>query len=501
MADRKTVHTIPPGLAFLDMLVTALLDGRLVGGFDSAGDPLALATATIYLPTRRAVRAIRESFLRRCGPAVLLPTIRPIGDIDEDGLAFGEAMSDPLALASSTLPPPAGAAERQLFLTQLILHWSNLMARQRAGLTEEAQLVPSSPADAAQLAAMLAELIDAVAAGEADWSALDTLVGADLAHYWEITLEFLRIATESWPAHLKARALSDPGERRDRLIRMEAERLASAGSDGPVIAAGSTGSIAATSDLLAAIAALPNGAVVLPGLDRDLDDQAWKEISAGAGDAVTAGHPQFGLARLIGRLGVTREDITPLGEPEPVRAARNRIVSEALRPAASTDTWSTGQPDDKARKAALAGVALVEARNEREEALAIAVILRRSLEEADHVAALVTPDRKLARRVIAELERWHIRVDDSAGMPLPGTTLGWQRRPRSAALRRRCLRSPSIRWWRSAASRRRFAAPHGRSNGAACADCGSSPDLPPCARYWRTTTAWQPAPTRRTEGG
>lgn len=429
MADRKTVRTIPPGLAFLDTLVSALLDGRLVDGFDVAGDPLALTTATIYLPTRRAVRAIRESFLRQCGRAVLLPTIRPIGDIDEDGLAFGEAVSDPLALASSTLPPPAGAAERQLFLTQLILRWSNLMARQRAGLPEEAQLVPSSPADAAQLAAMLAELIDAVAAGEADWSALDTLVGADLAHYWEITLEFLRIATESWPKHLAARDLSDPGDRRDRLIRMEAERLAKTGSEGPVIAAGSTGSIAATSDLLAAIAALPNGAVVLPGLDRDLDDDTWKEISAGASDAVTAGHPQFGLARLIVRLGVTREDVAPLGTPAPDRAARNRIVSEALRPAASTDTWSASRQNETERDAALDGVGLVEARNEREEALAIAVILRRSLEEADPMianqgAALVTPDRKLARRVVAELERWEIRVDDSAGMPLPGTRLG-----------------------------------------------------------------------------
>jgi ATP-dependent helicase/nuclease subunit B len=422
MPDRTNVYTIPPGVAFLDTLVAALLEGRLIRDFDATGDPLALSAVTIYLPTRRAVRAIRESFLNRLGPAVLLPTIRPVGDIDEDSIAFG---TDPRLLADAAIAPPVDGAERQLFLTQLILRWSSLMARQRAGLPAEAQLVPSSPADAARLAAMLAELLDAVAAGEADWSALDQIVGSDLAHYWEITLEFLQIATEQWPAHIAERGLSDPGERRDRLIRLEAERLASHGSAGPVIAAGSTGSIVATSDLLAAIATLPNGAIVLPGLDTDLDEDGWAQIRAGSGDPVLAGHPQFGLARLVTRLGLERADIGPLATPPAGRAARNRLVSEAVRPAETTHVWSSpDQPDAEARTAALDGVGLVEARNEREEATAIAVILRRCLLETNHVAALVTPDRKLARRVIAELERWNIRVDDSAGTPLAATRLG-----------------------------------------------------------------------------
>jgi len=427
MPDKTSVYTIPPGVAFLDTLVDALVEGRLIRDFDPAGEPQALAAVTIYLPTRRAVRAIRESFLRRLGPAVLLPKIRPVGDIDEDGLAFGmsDPFADPQTLTSAAIPPPVDAAERQLFLTQLILRWSNIMARQRAGLPAEAQLVPSSPADAVKLATLLCELLDAVATGEADWSALDQIVGADLAHYWEITLEFLRIATEQWPAHLAERGLSDPGERRDRLIRMEAERLARSGSADPVIAAGSTGSIAATSDLLAAIAALPNGAVVLPGLDMDLDDAAWTGIRSGFADPVMAGHPQFGLARLITRLGVERADVRPLASAQPERAARNRLVSEAIRPADSTHVWSLPeQPDAAARMSALDGVGLVVAANEREEALAIAVILRRSLLDEDHVAALVTPDRKLARRVAAELERWDIRIDDSAGTPLSGTRLG-----------------------------------------------------------------------------
>ncbi len=421
MSSQRNVCTIPPGVAFLDTLVSSLLDGRLVPGFDPAADPFALTTVTIYLPTRRAVRAIRENFLARLAPAVLLPKIRPIGDIDEDGLTF-EVDQQPADF--DTLLPPVDAVERQLFLTRLILGWSNALERRQAGLPEEGQLVPSSPADAARLAGRLADLIDAVATGEADWSALEEIVPAELAGYWDITLQFLKIATDAWPGHLAERGLSDPGERRDTLIRMEAERLSRHGSPHPVIAAGSTGSIVATADLLRAVSQLPNGAVVLPGLDLDLDAGAWTAIGAGVADPVLAGHPQFGLARLVAALGMERADVRPLTVAPPWLAARSRLVSEAMRPAESTHLWSSSPPPDSARIAALDGVGLVDARNEREEALAIAVILRRSLEQDDKVAALVTPDRNLARRVIAELERWQIRVDDSAGIPLAATRLG-----------------------------------------------------------------------------
>ena len=421
MPESRNVWTIPPGVAFLDALVAALVEGRLIPGFDAHADPFALNSVTLYLPTRRAVRAVRECFLERLGPAVLLPRIRPIGDIDEDDLALDSAFDSQIA---DRVPPPVESSERQLLLTQLILRWSNAIDRSRAGLGEEAQLVPASPADAARLAALLADLIDAVATGEADWSALQRIVPEDLAGYWEITLRFLSIATQTWPEHLAERGLSDPGTRRDTLIRLEAERLTTNGSAGPIIAAGSTGSIPATAHLLAAIARLPNGAVVLPGLDLDLDEDAWNTIAAGWGDPVLAGHPQYGLARLLALLGVTREEVGSLASPAPRRAARNRIVSQAMRPAATTDTWSSSERSEDQEGTELEGVGLVEAANEREEALSIAVILRACLEANDHVAALVTPDRGLARRVICELERWNIRVDDSAGKPLSSTPVG-----------------------------------------------------------------------------
>ena len=112
--------------------------------------------------------------------------------------------------------------------------------------------------------------------------------------YWQKTLRFLKIAREYWPAVLQEKGRIEPAERRDRLIAAEAKRLAT--GTGPVIAAGSTGSIPATATLLATIAKLPHGALVLPGLDTDLDDATWN-IIAGSDTEAVHGHPQFAMRR------------------------------------------------------------------------------------------------------------------------------------------------------------------------------------------------------------
>src|SRR5260370_10885616 len=96
---------------------------------------------------------------------------------------------------------------------------------------------------------------------------------------------------------LEERGAIEPAARRDALIKAETERLA-ARTDGPVIAAGSTGSMPTTAALIATIARLPHGAVVLPGLDTDLDPPSWDRIARGErddgdGGSPAAGHPQF----------------------------------------------------------------------------------------------------------------------------------------------------------------------------------------------------------------
>lgn len=410
------VLSIPSGAPFLPTLVDALLAGQIVPGFRDGGDPLALAGVTVYVPTRRAARELRTLFVARSrNSTAILPTIRPLGEFDEDEAPFEPGAADALDLA-----PPIPPLDRLLALAGLVRAWKRRLPAHVAQRFSEGVVVPASSADAIWLARDLAALMDEVETEGADWSKLAALAPESLAGWWQVTLDFLAIVTEHWPLHLAALGQSNPAAHRSALIRLEAERLRWRPPDGPVIAAGSTGSIPATAELLAAIARLPDGAVVLPGLDRDLDDRSWGELDVASPEPPLLGHPQFGLAKLLRRLGLARRDVAEIGRAEPALAGRQRLVSEAMRPAATTDGWAARRAAfaDAYVAAALDGVTLLEAPRERDEAAAIALALRLAARDEGARAALVTGDRELARRVAADLLRFGIVADDSGGMPL-----------------------------------------------------------------------------------
>jgi ATP-dependent helicase/nuclease subunit B len=416
------VFTIPPSAPFLPALIRALHEGRLVDGF--VPGPLDFADVTIFLPTRRACRLARDAFLQILGvDAAVLPRLVPIGDIDEDELVFAEMATGNVAADALALPPALGGLERRFLLARLVLKWAEGIAPP-AG---ETPLVMRHPAAALALADDLAKLMDDMTTREVPWQRLHGLVPDELDQYWQLTLRFLLIAQEVWPRILAERGAVEPAMRRDRLIAAEAARLASRPGQ-PVIAAGSTGSMPATAKLLATIAGLPQGAVVLPGLDTELDEESWNAIGGVVQPGrvpfpPTPGHPQFAMHALLARMGVKRRDVGILVAASP--HGRETLVSEALRPAAATDKWRTRLDEIGAAVApALAGVTVIEAANAEEEALAVAVALREAQSEPAQKAALVTPDRALARRVAVMLRRWNIVADDSGGDPLADTTAG-----------------------------------------------------------------------------
>ncbi|HEY5217900.1 MAG TPA: double-strand break repair protein AddB, partial [Pseudolabrys sp.] len=425
-AAKPNVFNIPASAPFLAVLIDALRAGRLVPGFPASREPLELARATLYLPTRRACRLAREAFLERIdGDAAILPRIVAIGDLDEDEIAFAEAATGELAAQALALPEAIKPLERRLLLAELILKWANSPEVRGA---QGAALIANTPSAALGLADDLARLMDDMTTRQVSWDRLDGLVPDDLDPYWQLSLRFLKIAREAWPALRDERSAIEAAERRDRLIEAEAKRLA--GSDAPVIAAGSTGSMPATAKLLATIARLPHGAVVLPGLDMDLDEPSWQLIAGDADDkthdgAPAAGHAQFAMHALLGRIGIARNEVTPLAAPAP--HGRERLISEALRPAATTELWQQRRQSadfDAAAQQALATLSMIEAANPEEEALAIAVALREAVETENKTAALITPDRALARRVLAALARWQVAVDDSGGDALADTNAG-----------------------------------------------------------------------------
>ena len=403
-------------------MIGALRDGTLVPGFPASGDPLALAKATLYLPTRRACRLARDVFLDRLdGDASILPRIVALGDLDEDEIIFAEAATGALADPALNLSPTLGALERRLTLAELISTWG-------AAITPEkgAPLIANTPEAAVALADALARLMDDMITRQVPWDNLDKLVPAELDEYWQQSLEFLKFVHPAWRKILAEKDAIESAERRDKLIEEEAKRLA--GSDAPVIAAGSTGSMPATAKLLATIAKLSNGAVVLPELDKALDDASWALLAGNEDDdshdgLPATGHAQFAMHVLLNRIGITRADVQQLAKPD----GREALVSEALRPAATTERWRKRLADNDFNAVvsrALETLSLIEAANAEEEALAIAVAMREVLETKDKTVALVTPDRALARRVVAALARWDVKVDDSGGDALADTGAG-----------------------------------------------------------------------------
>jgi ATP-dependent helicase/nuclease subunit B len=416
------VFTVPSSAPFLRTVIAALVDGRLVDGFEARAHPERLAQATLYLPTRRAGRMAREIFLDVLDTdAVLLPRIFTLGDIDEDEIA----LADSDLHEAFDIEPAFGDLERRLLLAQLIAAWAKGISPADPA---QAPLVTGGPASTLALAGDLARLMNDMVTRKVDWRALDSLVPDAHDIYWQLTLQFLNIAREVWPNLLAAHGRIEPAARRDRLIEAEAGRLM-AHHDGPVIAAGSTGSMPATARFLDAIARLPQGAVVLPGLDTDLDDDAWRLIGGavdaqGRSTAPSSNHPQFALHALLARFGIKRGDVERLGAP----ASRGRevLASETMRPSNATAQWHRRLAEPKVAEEISAGMkhlAVIAAANPEMEALAIAVAMREA-RELGKSAALVTPDRALARRVMAALGRWNLAFDDSGGDALMDTPAG-----------------------------------------------------------------------------
>ena len=393
---------IPAHRAFVDDLAAGLMEMLAEGG------PEALSDATVLLPSRRGARALADAFVRAAGgQAVLLPQIRAIGDLDE-----GEPPFEPGDLALD-LPPAISLLRRRFELAGLVAAHQDALGR---SLDATAAL---------ELADALGSFFDSVQIEEAsDLSLIDGLAPDSLAKHWQISADFLRIATEAWPARLAELGLVDVSQRRVALLNRLAESWSEAPPSEVMIAAGSTGSVPSTARLLSVIASLPQGCVVLPGLDEGLSDAAWAQVADQ--------HPQSALKRLLTTAGIARSAVLPWRGPDSDARGRwrRRVINEALRPAEATADWRAqiGRLRDEARGEevdpivqGLEGLSVISARSDTEAADVIALLLREALETPDATAALVTPDQALARRVSARLARWAVGIDSSAGQALANT--------------------------------------------------------------------------------
>lgn len=365
-----------------------------------ADNPLELANVLFLLPNRRACVSLRDAFVRDNGlkPSIL-PQIVPIADADEDEIFLnGSANSEVLR----QLPPAIDNYERLFLFTRLII-----------SKPAEYGLPEMTFAQAFALAQDLAKLMDVFYNEQLSFDGLKNLVPEQYAVHWQETLNFLQIISKYWPQILQERGLCDMVNRKNALLKAQAEIWQNNKPSGQVVAAGITALFPGLKQLLKTIKNLPNGEIYFYGLDKQLEDEAWEQIDES--------HPQYELKQLLEFLQISRFEVKDAVKPH--NAAREKLVSEMMRPALSTLEWRSLSADSLPSEAT-ENLHLITTEDMGQEASAIAVIMRDTLNTASKTAALVTTDRNLARRVAAELERWQIKIDDSAGKPLHLTPIG-----------------------------------------------------------------------------
>ena len=376
-----SLHALPCGVDFPAELVRGLI-ARM-----AAEPPEAMARVQLYLNSGRMQRRVREAF--DAHGARYLPRLGLIADLAR------------LPLAG--IPPAVPPLRRRLELAQLV-----------AGL---AQRMPQFEPGAGlfSLADSLADLLAEMQDENVPPAAIEALDIQDShAAHWQASLGFIRIVAR----YFDAASDPDPTGRLRRVIEALAQGWAAHPPEARIVIAGSTGSRGTTAELMQAVAALPRGMIVLPGYDADMPDFAWEALDAGT--VPIEDHPQYRYRALGRRLGLP---ILPWTDATPPAPRRNALVSLALRPAPVTDQWMREGAALSDLPGTCAGMTLIEAPDERHEALSIALVLRRAVEEG-RPAALITPNRMLTRRVAAALDRWGITPDDSAGEPLQLTTAG-----------------------------------------------------------------------------
>lgn len=372
------VFATPLGVDFCKSVLSGL-ERRLHGH-----PPEALARVEIYVNTARTQRRLGALLSQnRCG---FLPKIRLVTDLakrsDQDGL-----------------PPAISPLRLRLKISQLV----------SVLLDQDPDLAPRSSLFG--LSDSLADLIGEMQEERVTPATITALDVGDHARHWQRSQAFLSIAA---PLFVTSEDAVSVEARQSAVVDRLAAIWAKTPPTHPIIVAGSTGSRGPTARFMAAVAGLPQGAVILPGLDFDQPRAVWDNLN----DSLTGeDHPQFRFAQVAETLGLDPTKIRTWSNEAPVNPARNKLISLAMRPAPVTDQWLIEGPLLPDMGTATEGLTLIEAPTPQVEAATIALRLRQAADEGIH-AALISPDRALIRQVTAALDRWGIEPDDSGGQPL-----------------------------------------------------------------------------------
>ena len=341
-------------------------------------DPATLGEARLFLPTRRSCRRATRLFLENAAQqSLILPKLISLGDYQT---------SDSGLSSHKVFTSEEGLFHLVTFLSQEKIvdsvyqahHW----AKSLLSLLEECVLydVPLH-------------------------QALSRLLEDEHALHRQGALQSLQIFLESWIP--QNRALLRREDHARALQDLQQDWITTPPT-APLVALGINAPAPVYVNFLANLARQETGVVLMSDLDYDLNQHAW--------DQLTPAHPQWPHKCLLDALGLTRRDVTPWSfsqETSGPRLYKHRLFMESFHESFhETGTEASCDPD----KETLTGVSLIECDSAREEAWALALLIREGLEDPQKRILVVTPDRELARLVSEILKRWQILPDDGAGV-------------------------------------------------------------------------------------
>lgn len=390
----NNIFTISACQSFTDTLAADLIRKY-------ENDVVGLGRLLILLPTRRACKNMQDAFLRQSqGAPIILPRLKPIGDVDDEELLISSDLEgiEDINDAISTI-------ERQIILANLISKLPDISNGIAADM---------------RLANALGVLLDQTYTEGLNLKDLLQIIdNSSLSDHWQITVQFLEIISKHWPEILNTRGLIDGADRRNRLMNLLHDSWQKNPPNHLIIAAGSTGSIPATRKILKLISSFEMGSVILPGLDLLMGDTAW--------NMVEEGHPQYTLKELLEYFECDRSQVQLWPTQNSNNDLREKFISDVMLPPEVTHTWQDIDLNEKQKNNItndLKTVQIIECDTAQEEAKVIALLLREIIEKDNKTAALITPDRQLARRVSLLCKRWNVEIDDSSGTSLNKTSLG-----------------------------------------------------------------------------
>lgn len=366
------IYTLNLSENFADKLVEIILSSNKT--------PFEIASTHVILPTKRACRTVKEAFVRRCEKQTfLLPRLTALYEID---------------VLEENVPPAISSLERTILLTRLCRVKPNIDTLNKALM----------------VAVSLSELLDEFYQFEARFEDFEKLVpNLEFAQHWNETIQFLDVIRTAWPALLKERGQIDEMDRKIRLINAFTSKMQKNPPSYQIIVAGFDGSIPAVSRLIKTLSKINNCLILLHGFNNELTDEDLNYIAYN--------HYQYNFKKLIQTLHLYPSQIKKYASTNKLK---EELIEDAFKPAEQTDEWR----GISFSKEVLSNVYRIDCESVNEEALTIALIMRKTLEFPEKTAALVTSDRTLARRVILEMRRWGIELNDSAGTPLHHTPTG-----------------------------------------------------------------------------